>query len=267
MHLALTTHDAGGLTAARPGAGRRRSTGCGPRGVGTERQPRSCSSSASRRRATTSSGDPDRRGVVGHRAVALARWANSATMWAGSAEKISSMSSSRLATASGYFDQQLGPQPCHGRSAERVVGHDGLLAHPEERQHERGEQAGAVLAGRAVEDRRAARRARPARSSTATIWRPASLEHLLVLGAEEARAALELLGVGQLLDEGEVVERRPGARRHRSGSVRAPGRSAGRSPCGCPSWRMTSRSGSVSSPRPSARNSTRQRVRWPSAVA
>ena len=32
------------------------------------------------------------------------------------------------------------------------------------------------------------------------------LEHLLVLGAEKARCPLEVLGVGQGLDEGEVVE-------------------------------------------------------------
>ena len=53
--------------------------------------------------------------------------------------------------ALGVLGNELGPQPQHGLAAQRVVGHHGPLVHAEQREDDGGEDAGAILARRAVE--------------------------------------------------------------------------------------------------------------------
>ena len=107
--------------------------------------------------------------------------------------------------ALGVLHDELGPQPLHGLAAQRVVGHHGRLVHAQQREHDGRQDPGAVLAGGAVED--GGQRVRVGEDLECSQDLAAGVaEHLLVLRAEQAGPAVELLRVGQLLDEGEVVE-------------------------------------------------------------
>ena len=112
----------------------------------------------------------------------------------------------RLA-ALGVLRDELGPQPQHGRAAQRVVGHHRRLVHAQQREHDGREDAGAVLAGGAVEHGRAARRARPAPRGRPGSGSPASRTISRYCVPSRPGPAVEVLGIGQLVDEGEVVER------------------------------------------------------------
>ena len=107
-------------------------------------------------------------------------------MLAGSAENTSSIVGDDV-LAVGILDDQLGPQALHGLTAEGVVGHHRLLGHAEQRQHEGRQQAGAVLARRAVEHRRLGLGGGQDLQRADDLGRGV-VEHLLVLRAEEARA-------------------------------------------------------------------------------
>ena len=125
-------------------------------------------------------------------------------MLAGSAEKTSSMFSS-ISRPSGYFTISLARSRGHGLAAERVVGDDRRLV------ARRGATARRRRARRCGPCRPCSGRrpgGRPGRPGPRARPRSARRRRSSISWycGRAARPPVELLGVGQLLDEGEVVE-------------------------------------------------------------
>ena len=106
--------------------------------------------------------------------------------------------------AVGVLADDLLLQPAHGLLAERVVGHHRLLGDAEQRQQDGRQQAGPVLARRAVEDRRQGVGTGQHLEGRTDLG-PGVVQHLEVLRLEQVGPAVELLGIGDRLDEGDVV--------------------------------------------------------------